>query len=52
MPSKIEVTEKGTGTPLEALRALMNRADVEPIDVTPAPEGGRLLANGKIRDRP
>jgi hypothetical protein len=33
--------------PLEALRELMNRADVEPIDVTPAPEGGRLLSNGK-----
>jgi hypothetical protein len=32
MPSKLEVTEEGNGIPLEALRALMNRADVEPID--------------------
>ena len=31
MPSKLEVTEKGNGIPLEALRALMNRADVEGI---------------------
>jgi hypothetical protein len=48
MPSKLEVTEEGNGIPLEALRALMNRADVEPIDVTPAQEGGRLLTNGKL----
>ena len=47
MPSKLEVTEEGNGIPLEALRALMNRADVEPIDVTPAPEGERLLTNRK-----
>ena len=48
MPSKLEVTEEGNGIPLEALRALMNRADKAAIDVTPAPEGGRLLANGKV----
>jgi hypothetical protein len=36
-PSKLEVTE-GNGIPLEALRELMNRAEVEPIDVTPAQE--------------
>jgi hypothetical protein len=47
MPSKLEVTEKGNGIPLEALRALMNRADVEPIDMTPAPEGGRLFEQWK-----
>jgi hypothetical protein len=29
----------------------MNRADVEPIDVTPAQEGGgRLLSNGKVHE--
>jgi hypothetical protein len=50
MPSKLEVTEEDNGVPLEVLRALMNRADVEPIDVTPAPEGGRLLSNGKVRE--
>ena len=48
MPSKLEVTEEGNGIPLEALRELMNRADVEPIDVTPAPGGGRLLSNRKV----
>jgi hypothetical protein len=42
------VTREGNGIPLEALRALMNRADVEPIDVTPAPEGARLLTDGKV----
>jgi hypothetical protein len=47
MPSKLEVTEKGNGIPLEALRELMNRADVEPIDVTPAPEGGRPFEQWK-----
>ena len=26
----------------------MNRADVEPIEVTPTPEGGRLLSNRKV----
>jgi hypothetical protein len=49
MPSKLEVTKEGNGIPLEALRELMNRADVEPIDVTPAQEGGRLLSKGKVR---
>jgi hypothetical protein len=48
MPSKLEVTEEGNGIPLEALRELMNRADFEPIDVTPAPEGARLLIDGKV----
>jgi hypothetical protein len=38
------------GIPLEALRQLMNRADVEPIDVTPAQEGRRLLSNGRTRE--
>ena len=50
MPSKLEVTEEGNGIPLEALRALMNRGDPEPIDVTPAQEGGRLLSNGKLHE--
>jgi hypothetical protein len=50
MPSKLEVTEEGNGIPLEALRELMNRADVEPIDVTPAPERGRLLSNRKVHE--
>jgi hypothetical protein len=50
MPSKLEVTQEGNGIPLEALRELMNRADVEPIDVTPAPEGERLLSNGKVHE--
>jgi hypothetical protein len=50
MPSKLEVTEEGSGIPLEALRELMNRADVEPIDVTPAPEGRRLLTNRKLHE--
>jgi hypothetical protein len=36
--------------PLEALREPMNRADVEPIDVTPAQEGGRLLSNRKVNE--
>jgi hypothetical protein len=48
MPSKLEVTEEGNGIPLKALRELMNRADVESIDVTPAPEGARLLTNRKV----
>jgi hypothetical protein len=48
MPVKVAMThEEGNGIPLEALRALMNRADVEPIDVRPAQEGGRLLTNRK-----
>jgi hypothetical protein len=38
------------GIPLEALRELMNRAEREPIDVTPAQEGGRLLSNGRVRE--
>jgi hypothetical protein len=38
------VTEEGKGIPLEALRELMNRADREPIDVTPAP----VLTNRKV----
>jgi hypothetical protein len=50
MPSKLEVTEEGNGIPLEALRELMNRADVEPIDVTPAQGGGRLLSNGTVHE--
>jgi hypothetical protein len=50
MPSKLEVTKEGNGIPLEALRELMNRADIEPIDVTPAPAGGRLLCNGKVHE--
>ena len=28
----------------------MNRADVEPIDVTPAQGGERLLSNGKVHE--
>jgi hypothetical protein len=50
MLSKLEVTEEGNGIRLDALRELMNRPDVEPIDVTPAPEGGRLLSKGKVRE--
>jgi hypothetical protein len=50
MPSKLEVTKEGNGIPLEALRELMNRADVEPIDVTPTPDGGRLLTNRKLHE--
>jgi hypothetical protein len=46
--SKLEVTEEGNGIPLEALRELMNRSQEDAIDVTPAPEGGRLLCNGKV----
>jgi hypothetical protein len=48
MPSKLEVTKEGNGIPLEALRELMNRAEDEPIGVTPAPEGARLLTNRKV----
>jgi hypothetical protein len=47
MPSKLEVTQEGHGIPLEAMRELMNRGEQEPIDVTPEPEGGRLLTDGK-----
>jgi hypothetical protein len=50
MPSKLEVTEEGNGIPLEALRELTNRAEKEPIDVTPAQEG-RGLSDGKVRTR-
>jgi len=47
MPSKVSVGEEGHGIPLEAMRELMNRGEQEPIDVTPEPEGGRLLTDGK-----
>ena len=43
------MTKEGNGIPLEALRELMNRAEREPIDVTPpAPEAAGLLTNGKV----
>jgi hypothetical protein len=50
MPSKLEVTEEGNGFSLEALRELMNRAETEPIDVTPAQQGERLLSDGKVHE--
>jgi hypothetical protein len=50
MPSKFEVTEEANRIPLAALRELMNRAEREPIHVTPASEGERLLSNGTVHE--